>query len=543
MLDVRIVAIGVALGLFAVPLTASALESPDQGTDQGALAAEPDAPPGLLVVVDAQAAQLDAHQVRRSIEQELAVPVYGEPNPRAVGTLRVSAVGNDDLIMVYEGTDGRRHERTVSLPQELDKRLETVALVAGNLVRDETGELIEALRPRAEQQAPPPEAEEREPAAASEPAPKAAAAPPVSVRAANPPAFRRELVNLALFHPYSLYSNSHELELVIDLGLAYSHVARVNGAALSCFVSRVSHGFSGAQVAGVSALSLGDTHGLALAGIFAQQLGEMHGALVGGAVAHSSGSLDGMALSGAVGVHQGPVRGAQVAGAVAVAGEVSGVQLGGAVNLAQSLEGVMVAGAGNLTLGAAEGVQLAAFNLAESIAGLQVGVVNIGGRVDGMQLGVVNVAEEVDGVSLGVVSIAGNGRQHLLFWTSPGHAIANLGAKFRVGPVYSLLAMGYQGAEQEGDSRTEARILPGAAVGVHLDIERAFVELDAMVQTEQVIENLDEQRELIALRPQLGFAVVPWLAVFGGLAAEASLLDHDWSQGVRFRGFGGVQLF
>ncbi|MFA5204200.1 MAG: hypothetical protein WC708_07325 [Lentisphaeria bacterium] len=50
------------------------------------------------------------------------------------------------------------------------------------------------------------------------------------------------------------------------------------------------------------------------------------------------------------------------------------------------------------------GVQLALFNLADTLAGCQAGAVNLGGTESGCQLGLVNVADHHDGVQAGLVN-------------------------------------------------------------------------------------------------------------------------------------------
>ncbi len=530
--------------------------------------------PALLVDVQAARAGLDPFDVRRAVAEELGVPVYAAPRAGTVGTLSVIAVNADELLMAYQGDDGRRRERSVRLPTAADKRLETVALVAGNLARDETGELIAELRPpqpppapeATPEAAPPPVAphEGVEKSTPTEPAP----APPATenspegseTEGSETDELGETPLNLSLFHPIAWHRNSERLRVFAELGLVYSNVGRVEGGAITVFVNRLHHGFDGVQLAGVANLTRGSSRGLSMAGTFAYSDGDVEGALVTGMGSYQRGSLSGASLASTFSLQRGDTRGAQVAGivnyveqlwgaevagALNLAHDVHGVQLAGAANLDSSLDGVMLAGAANVTTGRASGVQLAAVNFAEESAGLQLGVINIARRARGAQVGVINIAEDVRGASVGLIPIAGNGRQHLVLWTSPGHAVANAGAKFRVGPLYSLLALGYQRMSGEDT------VVPGAGLGWHTDLEPVYLELDGFFQSRHFVDDSTRRSQWVALRPQLGVQLRRWLALFGGVAIETDVPDGDRSdessarfgEEVRWRGFGGIQLF
>ena len=578
----------VLLGVVGTPAWAQSPAADPAPTRAAAVAGAP----ALRVVVQATEAQLDPYAVQRAIENELGVVVRGDAHQDVVGTLNVVATGPDPLTMEYVGNDGRRNSRTVKLPVEPAKRIETVALVAGNLARDETGELIEELRP------PPKSVTENGDNAAAEPdaaapaaAPPAAPAPAASEkapppsepeRAAAPAAATPELefvpVNLSLFRPISIYPNSHELAVGAELGLAYSDLGQVKGGAVTLFVQRVRYGFQGARVAGLVNLTSGDSQGALVSGLAALQQGDLvggsvsglatlqRGDLAGGSVSgfgsYSEGNLEGAEVAGAVSFRRGDATGVQLSGAFSAAHEVVGGQIAGAFNLARETTGFQLSGASNATGSATglmltgglnlatesvSGVQIAPFNVAQFINGLQLGVVNVARRVDGVQLGVVNIAEEVDGASVGIIPVAGNGYQRFVAWSTPGLASMNVAGKFGIGPVYTLAGVGYN--QVDGDDR----FLPTFGVGAQWEIGPVQLSVDGVYQTLEPTTVSDEQNAdeeepgadewFVSLRPLVGVRVMPWLRLFGGPAVVAGPHDNHWNEEVKVRAVGGVEVF
>jgi len=580
------------LGVVRTPARAqNPAADPAPGAESAASNAAAASAPALLVVVQAAQAQLDPYAVQRAIENELGVVVRSDAHQDVVGTLNVVATGPDTLTMEYVGKDGRRNTRTVKLPAEPAKRIETVALVAGNLARDETGQLIEELRPP-----PKPVSESAESAAApalvaappvappSAPPPPAKKSPPASEaeRAAVPEGAVPELelvpVNLSLFSPIAVYPKSPELAVAAELGLAYSDLGQVRGAAVTLFVNRVRYGFQGARVAGLVNLTSGDSRGAVVSGLAALQEGDLvggsvsglatlqRGDLAGGSVSgfgsYSEGDLEGAEVAGAVSLRQGhatgvvvagassatrEVTGGQIAGVFNLAGEVTGFQLAGASNATRSATGLMLTGGLNLATESVSGVQLAPFNVAQFVNGLQLGVVNVARRVDGVQLGILNVAEEVDGASIGVIPVAGNGYQRFVAWSTPGLASANVAGKFGIGPVYTLVGMGFNQVDGE------ERYLPTFGVGAQWELGLVQLSLDGLYQTAEPTTVSDEQKAdeveegadewFVSLRPLVAVRVMPWLRLFGGPALVAGPHDNQWNEDVKLRAVGGVEVF
>jgi hypothetical protein len=117
------------------------------------------APPSAVVVVAVavDGPELDAAQLRAAIGRELHRDVVGQDDPRAA-----SACGRIDvtidrsahkLVVSYRG-GAEPLVRLVDLPTDRDATTRVVALLAGNLGRDEADELAASLR----REAPPPSA-------------------------------------------------------------------------------------------------------------------------------------------------------------------------------------------------------------------------------------------------------------------------------------------------------------------------------------------------------------------------------------------------
>ena len=170
-----------------------------------AVTAEPARP--VVVVVEQGVQGLAAGDVRAAVSRELGVPAVGIADaaaPRARGMLTI-AVGEDHrLVVVYRDASGGELWRTIAAPDDPVGVVGTIALLAGNLARDESTELLGALGATVQTAALPP-APPAPPAAppapqqiivvpafapAPPPAPAAPAAPaaPVAPAAAGAPA-------------------------------------------------------------------------------------------------------------------------------------------------------------------------------------------------------------------------------------------------------------------------------------------------------------------------------------------------------------------
>lgn len=370
----------------------------------------------------------NAEAIRNALELELRRPVALSAS-NADADLRVLLNPNRTVTVGFRGPNGPR-TRTIGLPQDPVRGPEVIALLAGNLTRDEAAELLAELG--AEQAADTSrEATTNRPESVPQPMPTPPQAAPIVPRRAPAPrskpdsakqaprALAEAPFNLSLAAPIALFPRSSQRSFNLELGLFYSHVGELRGVGLNA----------------IALNSEGRVQGLGAAG-----------------VAQSSGSVDGAQLSGAVNISRGPSRGVSAAGALNLGNDLVGTQLAGAMNRAHDVEGLQAAGA---------------VNIASRISGLQIGVVNVAREVNGLQLGVVNVAQHVKGTSIGLVSVAGNGRVQPVLFASTQAAL-NAGVKFTIGPIYSQLGLGYpaggQGFQYE------------LGLGAHLPLGRWFVE-------------------------------------------------------------------
>ena len=364
----------------------------------GAPRAHAQAPERLTVQVDP--GLVDPEALERALARDLGVEVVittEEASGSATLRVALSAEGAVRLELTREGRAPLARE--LEAPVDLEERTVIVALIAANLVRDESLEILAMLRV--------PHPDGAEPAAIE-------AEAPVEEPLAEVPA----AIDLAPGAGMSSGFLGRDRRY-FSLGLAGAWMGELRGLALSGAVDLVLGEASGAQIAGALALAE-RVAGLQLGGAVALGLSRAHGVQIG-ALTLSGGEMLGLQL-GAVGVAFGRLAGAQV-GAVGVAGEgAEGLQLGAvmisggalrgaqisAVNVAgASLEGLQVGGV-NVAGGRVAGAQVSAVNVGVGVSGVQVGAVNVSGAgMAGVQVGGVNVASgDAEGVQLGAVNVA-----------------------------------------------------------------------------------------------------------------------------------------
>ena len=479
------------------------------------------APPmRLVVLVDTGESALDAGIVRTAISTELGVPVVALEEP-AAGEQRLDIrVLGEEASVKYFDTEGAAIGRVITLPGEDARAVETIALLAGNLVRNEAADLLAALKKP--EPAPPGPETPAEPTPAEkppEPKPKPAAPEPDDKKKEEAgrdeekrPTLGYRPVNLSVIHPLSIDPKIHEKKVNLELGLFYSRVGAVDGAALSGFVQRVDYDVKGAVVAGIFDQVGGDTEGLVLGGI-------------GGT---AEGDLEGVGLGGIFRWRAGTVRGLQAGGIFVRAEGVDGAQLA-PVNSAERLDGA----------------QLGVVNVADDGHGFQLALVNVTEKMDGTMIGMVNVAPELDGDAIGLVSITEQLRVRGVAWAS-STALGNVGLKLRNGSFYSMFAVGVQ---PENGGQT---VSPGVFLGGHVDLDPAFVNIDVGYsgdfidsQDADPIDGLPPQDSQSArVRASVGLGVTSGFDVFGGVGARVQIFDVPRSETrIEPDFFAGVQLF
>ncbi len=421
------------------------------------------ADPGPLSVVVRGAP--DAASVRARIASELGAPIVAID--RCTGACLEIAITGSTANVAYTSADGVTRARRIELGSEKAQWPIVIALLAGNLARDEAADVLAQL-PSPPAPAPEPPggaAVDDQPVLHPEEAPPAVVIPPAV-------ASRAPLVYPAPYPMDVLYEQRREMPIAVGLvpglstdGLRIGRVRHLvsfhgiagisGGSELLAFsgIADVQRGMvNGLQIGGIAAAAK-DLRGVQVGGILAVaergggvQIGGIAAATRGnadfqiggiGAVAGSSsfGQLGGIAT---LARHSAST---QVAGIAAVAGDNSDLQLGGIGVLTRGRAHVQVAGIaavagsaefqvggiaalargeGNVQIGgiataaSTANIQIAGIaNFADRVTGIQVGTVNIARRVEGLQVGVVNIGGDAGGNSFGLINIVPGGRSDL----------------------------------------------------------------------------------------------------------------------------------
>jgi hypothetical protein len=398
------------------------------------------ADPGPLAVVVRGAP--DAASVRARIASELGAPIVAID--RCTGACLEISITGSTANVAYTTADGVTRARLLELGSEKAQWPIVIALLAGNLARDEAADVLAQLPPPP---APAPETPEQGPVLppdAEAPQvvipPAVAPRPPVAYPAPYPMDLlyeqRREEMAIAVglvpglstdglrigrvrhlvsFH--GLAGISGGSELLAFSGLADVQRGTVNGVQLSGIAS-VARELRGVQVGGILAVAERGG-GVQVGGIAAATRGRADFQLGGiGAIADSSS----LAQIGGVATLARHSASTQVAGIAAFAGDNSDFQLGGIGVLTRGRAHVQVAGiaavaggaelqvAGIAAVSRGEGhIQIGGIATSAGVANVQVaGIANVADRVRGVQVGTVNIARRVEGLQVGVVNIGGN---------------------------------------------------------------------------------------------------------------------------------------
>ncbi|HKY39172.1 MAG TPA: hypothetical protein VJN18_24705 [Polyangiaceae bacterium] len=310
-------------------------------------------------------------------------------------------------------------------------------------------------------------------------------------------------LNLSLFHPLALHMDSDTRRVALELGLLYSAVGEISGAAFNPLVIRNLGHVSGVQLGGLVSLVEGRGDGI-------------HAAAV---VTIGKGALRGLMLGGAAAVQAGPLLGVQLSATNIGLQSVYGVQLG-VVNWGRAVNGV----------------QLGLVNVARLKRGLQLGLVNVAERVEGVQLGLVNVSDDVVGYKFGLLNLPYTLRVATALWSAGPRLPINGGAHFSLAtaPLYALLAVGYA-------SESERNIVaPAYGLGVRARLSSWFLDFDLLYQPELAI--VGDSLQVLRLRAAAGVQLLDQLAVFAG---GGPLLERQASHDVAFEPhyFAGIQVY
>jgi hypothetical protein len=289
-------------------------------------AAPPPAPVPLAVAVQSDRPDLDPEAVRRAIEDELQSWVVSvdpaAPVPAYAPRLAVDvSSARGELAVRFEAPGRKPLVRVIPMPGSAESALRTIAWLAGNLVRDQSADLLPAAPPLAVQTAPKPFV----PAPAPAP-PVPAAVPSVTVQA-HPVAPRQLYVpiTVSLFFPLASNADEPDVRTHLSVNLFYGRIGTLD---------------RGLQM-GITNQVTGDAGGLQL-----------------GVINEVGGDFDGTQL-GTLNRTRGHVAGGQV-GLINSAGDVHGTQIG-LINVGRNVQGL----------------QLGLINISDDIDGLPIGIINV----------------------------------------------------------------------------------------------------------------------------------------------------------------------
>jgi hypothetical protein len=268
-------------------------------------------------------------------------------------------------------------------------------------------------------------------------------------------------VNLSLWYPVSINRTPQD-SANINFTLLYGRIGTVQGLDLAVGGSVLEQGLQGIQIAGLAGIAGNRTSGLQVSGLTSITGDALIGAQISGLVsitgdagrgfqiaglANISGDrLTGLQASGLFNVVGEEFKGAQVVGGFNVVGDSCvGFQAAGLFNVVgDRFKGLQASGLFNVVGDDLTGVQVGTFNVAPYMShAAQIGIVNVSAEMRGFQLGVVNWNGETYGVPVGLANISK--RDGYIRWISWGSSISgiNSGAKFEVGRIYSIVALGY----------------------------------------------------------------------------------------------------
>ncbi len=478
------------------------------------------------VSLEAHGLSVNEAALRAAVERELIraeLPLATRPVHVAVS---VDAGGS--LRVLYKNALGTELSRSVAAPARAEEVPEASALLVGNLARDEASAVLAQLQA----ESPPPQ-----PPAVVEPSPPAPDRSTAQPEPEATPELSLDNVNLTLFHPFALRSDSEHRHLLLDLGAFYSRNAAITGLSLTfAGVSRIDGRLRGVQLGSVGYWHGGSGGGVRIGGVFGVSREPFSGVSISGA-ASVEGERTGVDVAGVTSVARGPFAGAQLSGAFNHATALEGAQLTGALNVSRGpSSGVQVAGVANVSGDSVEGAQLAgASNIAGDVSGLQLSVLNVGGSVDGAQIGIVNVAQDVSGIQLGVVNVARSVRGQsiglvpynreggikLATWYNSSQPF-NVGLRFHAGLLYMMPTFAYDpGSALLVDEPGRARYAPGTSLGLRIPLEgtplsRAYVDVDTNYSQrsrgwEAVVNDFELRYRVLA-----GWRILEGFSMFAG---------------------------
>ncbi|MDI1448887.1 hypothetical protein [Polyangium sp. 6x1] len=481
-------------------------------TVTGAALAEEPAASAVVLVVEGLPWDVDPEVVRAAIGREIGKSVVlsgAAPAGKASFVLR--GEGGRRVTLTYHADgEGSIVGRTIDLPDDPERAADTLALLAGNLARDEAAELAVLLGKRPEDKPaaapneapsevpreapvepePPPVVEKSEPPAQEPPAkaapPKNAPAPQKAA-SASPPA--------PAVGPPETPTRTPSLEELAP-----------------CWRRDATQFFAGANVLfwlGTSTSRGANVVHNVSANLFAGYAAGLDGLEVGLGLNIEREFACGVQLTTVANIVAGPVRGVQAAGGLNLATSLRGVQIGGIDIAAGPVFGVQM-GALDIA-GDVVGAQLGALNIAAgAVSGVQLGVVNVAtGPVKGVQLGVVNYADR-SSLSFGLLNIVRRGRLHIDLWGQET-GIVMAGIEHGGDYIHNIYGIGTRVVG------SERRLVLSLGLGGHVNVSKRFsVDVDLLGYSLHETSNLSTTAFLAQARVVGALEIGARLGVFAG---------------------------
>ena len=351
--------------------------------------------------------------------------------------------------------------------------------------------------------------------------------------------------NLSLFYPVSI-NRSQRDSVNINLTLIYGRVGRVSGVDLALLATVVDREVRGVQLAGLVGVGGNRVSGLQAAGLGSVAGDRMRGLQLGGLFTVVGERGKGVQGSGIFAVVGEDMTGIQSAGIFAVTGEtLKGIQSAGIFGVVgEDATGIQAAGifcvtgerfrgfqaAAIAAIAGDElsGVQAAIVTIAPFFKGVQVGVINICDETNGVQIGVVNYAKNKAGTPIGMVNLSREGRIRMVAWGSNIMGL-NLGVRFLVNKVYSILSLG--GINVESDISASLSYswhyglrLPLGKFKINTDLGYGYVDNETFFRGRE--GNLDQH--MLQMRGWLEWELTEKFSIIGGLG-----LNYMWDYAAR----------
>jgi hypothetical protein len=455
--------------------------------------------------------ELPREQLRDRIAAELNRPVAlaGATTSADGGVVTVTyRRAKRELAVTWDGPKRGTVSRVVSAPSATDDVVRDAAMLAGNLARDESEDLV----------TPPPLPAPSAPATA----PPAPVPPPSATETAapNPPPKEnrphdREDVTLGVFYPFATNLGRPWVRTSFDLNLVFGRIGQLDGF----------------QLGGLNLVARADGRGT----------GDASGIQIGWLANIDSGKAAGLQVGYYFNYVGKSFEGAQVSLLVnRTGGDVTGVQTALVLNT---------------TGGAMNGLQIASLNLAGDVTGAQLGLINVGRKVNGAMIGLVNVADDVDGVPIGIASVTKSGGVHPQAWASNA-TLANFGVKLATKYTYTMPSAHYHhayGLDFAGLGFTLGAHIPLSEDnrGAFVDTDLSFSWLYAADRTRRVLASgaTDSYHQHLVqprLRALFGWRFAEHFSLFAGpsLLVQARIVDEGDTALMRVgpEFVGGVEL-